>query len=145
MAQPSMVPMLADRSGMLRMAQGDVMPVQDISHTVHGRVHNNGGAYCPRRGQGLVWCQCRMVVSLSKWVNKCGVGAGNVGQLFKAKNYTESYFLNKLDKGHIPRESFDSMGTTFFGQTRERGHILPKMFFLLKMSHIELNYAFVVF
>ena len=37
------------------------------------------------------------------------------------------------------------METTFFGLTSETGQILSKMFFLLKISHTQINYAFQVF
>ena len=46
-------------------------------------------------------------------------------------------FLNMFEKGQIL--------TTFFDQTIKRGQILTKTVFLPKVSHIQLNYAFLLF
>ena len=61
----------------------------------------------------------------------------------EVKNYSQKIFSNNLEKRHILREIL--METTFFGRTIEKGQILTKTVFLLKMSHIQLDYAFQVF
>ena len=53
-------------------------------------------------------------------------------------------FLNKFEKGQILRIIWICL-KTFFDQTSERVQILTNSVFLLKMSHIQLNYAFLLF
>ncbi len=43
--------------------------------------------------------------------------------------------FSQVWQGANPKENFDFMDT-FLDQTREMGQILPKTFFLFKMSHI---------
>ena len=48
-------------------------------------------------------------------------------------------------KGANPEKNLDLYKQLFFDQTSERGQILTKTVFLPKMSHILLNYAFLLF
>ena len=57
----------------------------------------------------------------------------------KAYNYSVFFFYQQIWKGENSDDYFDLIETTFFGQTREMGQILPKTIFILKMSHIKLN------
>ena len=50
-------------------------------------------------------------------------------------------FLYKFEKGQILRKILIGL-KNFFDQSSKRGPILTKTFFLLNMSHIQLNYAF---
>ena len=54
-------------------------------------------------------------------------------------------FSQHICKLANPAENFDLMDTTIFGPTNEMGQILSKLVFLLKMSHIQQNLAFLVF
>ena len=44
-------------------------------------------------------------------------------------------FSQQFRKGANLEENFDLMETPFFGETSETGKILPKILFLLKISH----------
>ena len=54
-------------------------------------------------------------------------------------------FLNKFEKKQILRKIWICLHKSFFDQTIKRGEILTKTVFLLKMGHIQLNYAFLLF
>ena len=54
------------------------------------------------------------------------------------------FFLTCLKRGKFWGK-FGFVWTTVFYPTRKRGQILTKTFFLLKMSHIQLNYTFLLF
>ena len=54
-------------------------------------------------------------------------------------------FLNKFEKGQIQEENLDFFKQLFLDQTSKRGQMLTKTVFLLKISHIQLNYVFLLF
>ena len=60
----------------------------------------------------------------------------------KLRNIHKYFFSQHVWKGSNPEKIFDLMETTFC-QTSDLGQILPK-YSLLKISDIELNYAFLV-
>ena len=53
-------------------------------------------------------------------------------------------FLNKFEKGQILRKIWIFLNN-FFWSNQLRGQLLTKTVFLLKISHIQLNYAFLLF
>ena len=53
-------------------------------------------------------------------------------------------FLNKFEKVKIKRKIWICLNN-FFWSNQKRGQILTKTVFLLKTSHIQLNYAFLLF
>ena len=53
-------------------------------------------------------------------------------------------YLNKFEKGKI-QVKICILLTNVFDQTSKMGQILTKTLFLLKVSHIQLNYAFLLF
>ncbi len=57
----------------------------------------------------------------------------------KLGNTHNFFFLNKFEKGANPEKFFNLIETTFFGQTSKMGQILTITFFILKMSHVQLN------
>ena len=63
----------------------------------------------------------------------------------EAQKYSESlFFLTSLKRGKS-KENLDLFKQLIFVQTSKRGQIITKTVFLLKMSHILLNYAFLLF
>ena len=54
-------------------------------------------------------------------------------------------FLNKFEKEQIQRKIWICCKQPCFVQSSKTGQILTKTVFLLKMSHIQLNYAFLLF
>ncbi len=77
----------------------------------------------------------KLTENFSFWVK-------NVTSPKEAKKYSQIFFSQHVWKGSNPEEIFDLMETTFC-QTSELGQILSK-YFLLKISDIKLNYAFLV-
>ena len=59
-------------------------------------------------------------------------------------NTQKFFFLNKFEKGQILTKIWICLNN-FFYQTSKRWQILIKNVFLLKVSHIQLNYAFLLF
>ena len=57
---------------------------------------------------------------------------------------SEFVFLNEFEKGQILRKICICL-KIFFHQTSKRGQILTKTVFHLKVSHIQLNYSFMLF
>ena len=53
-------------------------------------------------------------------------------------------FLNMFEKGQILRK-IEFVKTIVFDQTSKRGQILTNTVFLHKVSHIQINYAFMLF
>ena len=58
--------------------------------------------------------------------------------------WSKFVFLNKFERGKSWGK-FGFIWTTVFDQTIKRGQILTKNIFLLKVRHIQLNYAFPLF
>ena len=54
-------------------------------------------------------------------------------------------FDNMFERGKILRNIWICLNNFFFEKTSKMGEILTKTFFLLKVSHIQLNYAFLMF
>ena len=63
----------------------------------------------------------------------------------EALKYVEKLLLLTSLIRRKARRKFGFVSTTFFDQTSKRGQILTKTVFLHKMSHIQLNYASLLF
>ena len=62
----------------------------------------------------------------------------------RAQKYSENLFFLTYLKSANPEEHFDMLKQLFY-QTSKMGEILIKTFFFTKVSHTELNYAFLLF
>ena len=88
---------------------------------------------------------CCFETFLGKFTEKFSFYSKNYYLRKNLRNTQKHYFSQQFWKGEKPEENLDLVKTTVFGQRSKLGQLLTKTVYIQKMSHIQLNYAFLLF